>query len=147
MQRVLRRAPRLRIRRRGVEAILQDVEIETAEFLGTERLQPVRDLDQIRSFLSGLGPTAFFDVPWIPIYIVFISLVAMAAGILNTWSRFAVPAVTPALHYGVESRVAWLHLADGLPEYESRPGGLSGSGPQRITSRQCPVPARAEESR
>jgi len=30
-------------------------------------------------------------------YIACISLVAMAAGILNTWSRFAVPAVTPAL--------------------------------------------------
>jgi putative peptidoglycan lipid II flippase len=30
-------------------------------------------------------------------YIVFIALVALAAGILNTWSRFAVPAITPAL--------------------------------------------------
>jgi putative peptidoglycan lipid II flippase len=30
-------------------------------------------------------------------YILFISLVALAAGILNTWSRFAVPALTPAL--------------------------------------------------
>jgi len=30
-------------------------------------------------------------------YIVFISLVALAAGILNTWSRFAVPAFTPVL--------------------------------------------------
>ena len=30
-------------------------------------------------------------------YIVFISLVALASGILNTWSRFAVPAVTPVL--------------------------------------------------
>jgi len=30
-------------------------------------------------------------------YIAFISLVALAAGILNTWSRFAVPALTPAL--------------------------------------------------
>ena len=30
-------------------------------------------------------------------YIVFISLVALAAGILNTWSRFGVPAITPAL--------------------------------------------------
>ena len=30
-------------------------------------------------------------------YIVCISLVALAAGILNTWSRFAVPAITPAL--------------------------------------------------
>jgi putative peptidoglycan lipid II flippase len=30
-------------------------------------------------------------------YIVFISLVSLAAGILNTWNRFAVPAITPAL--------------------------------------------------
>lgn len=30
-------------------------------------------------------------------YVLFISLVSLAAGILNTWSRFAVPAVTPAL--------------------------------------------------
>ncbi len=30
-------------------------------------------------------------------YILFISLVALAAGVLNTWSRFAVPAFTPAL--------------------------------------------------
>ena len=30
-------------------------------------------------------------------YIACISLVALAAGILNTWSRFAVPAITPAL--------------------------------------------------
>jgi len=30
-------------------------------------------------------------------YIAFISLVALAAGVLNTWSRFAVPAFTPVL--------------------------------------------------
>jgi putative peptidoglycan lipid II flippase len=30
-------------------------------------------------------------------YIFFISLVSLAAGILNTWSRFSVPAITPAL--------------------------------------------------
>jgi len=30
-------------------------------------------------------------------YIVFISLVALSAGILNTWNRFSVPAITPAL--------------------------------------------------
>ena len=32
-------------------------------------LQPLRDLDSIRTFLSGLGPTALFDLPWIPVYI------------------------------------------------------------------------------
>jgi PrtD family type I secretion system ABC transporter len=32
-------------------------------------LQPLRDLDQIRGFLSGPGPLAFLDLPWIPFYI------------------------------------------------------------------------------
>src|SRR5829696_4958694 len=32
-------------------------------------LQPIRDLDQVRGFLSSLGPTALFDLPWIPLYI------------------------------------------------------------------------------
>ncbi|MDA0225034.1 MAG: murein biosynthesis integral membrane protein MurJ [Proteobacteria bacterium] len=46
-------------------------------------------------------------------YIVFISLVALAAGILNTWSRFAVPAVTPAL-LNVSFIVAALFFADAF---------------------------------
>jgi ATP-binding cassette subfamily C protein PrsD len=32
--------------------------------------QPVRDLDQVRAFLSGIGPTAFLDMPWIPIFLI-----------------------------------------------------------------------------
>lgn len=32
-------------------------------------LQSLRDLDNIRSFLSGLGPTALFDLPWMPLYL------------------------------------------------------------------------------
>lgn len=32
-------------------------------------LLPLRDLDQIRAFLSGTGPSAFFDLPWMPIYL------------------------------------------------------------------------------
>ena len=35
--------------------------------LGTP--QPLRDLDQIRSFLSGAGPGALFDLPWMPLYL------------------------------------------------------------------------------
>jgi ATP-binding cassette subfamily C protein len=31
-------------------------------------LQPIRDLDQIRGFLSGLGPTALFDLPFMPLF-------------------------------------------------------------------------------
>ena len=46
-------------------------------------------------------------------YIVFISLVAFAAGVLNTWSRFAVPAITPAL-LNVAFIVGALFFADRL---------------------------------
>ena len=31
--------------------------------------QPLRDLDQIRAFLAGGGPSALFDLPWMPLYL------------------------------------------------------------------------------
>jgi PrtD family type I secretion system ABC transporter len=34
-----------------------------------EGLQPLRDLDNVRSFLSGMGMSAFFDLPWLPLYL------------------------------------------------------------------------------
>jgi ATP-binding cassette subfamily C protein len=34
-----------------------------------EGLQPLRDLDNVRAFLSGMGPGAFFDLPWLPFYL------------------------------------------------------------------------------
>ncbi|WP_460451284.1 type I secretion system permease/ATPase [Alsobacter sp. SYSU BS001988] len=35
----------------------------------SDGLLPMRDLDQLRSFFSGTGPSAFFDLPWMPIYV------------------------------------------------------------------------------
>jgi PrtD family type I secretion system ABC transporter len=32
-------------------------------------LQPIHDVENVRGFLSGLGPTAFFDLPWLPLYL------------------------------------------------------------------------------
>src|SRR5437763_8287721 len=32
-------------------------------------LQPLRDLDNVRSFLGSMGPGAFFDLPWLPFYL------------------------------------------------------------------------------
>jgi ATP-binding cassette subfamily C protein len=34
-----------------------------------EGLQPLRDLDNVRGFLGGMGPSAFFDLPWLPLYL------------------------------------------------------------------------------
>src|ERR687894_1546909 len=36
---------------------------------GAEGLQPLRDFDTVRGFLSGPGPTALFDLPWLPLYL------------------------------------------------------------------------------
>ncbi len=32
--------------------------------------QPARDLDSVRGFMSSLGPTAFFDLPWLPVFLI-----------------------------------------------------------------------------
>ena len=34
-----------------------------------EGLQALRDLDQVSGFLSGAGPAALFDLPWMPLYV------------------------------------------------------------------------------
>ena len=45
-------------------------------------MQPLRDVDQVRSFLSGMGPTALFDIPWIPVFIAFVTLLHPWLGLL-----------------------------------------------------------------
>jgi PrtD family type I secretion system ABC transporter len=51
--------------------------------------QPIRDLDAVRGFLSGAGPSAFFDLPWLPIYLgicflfhTYIGLTALAGAVI-----------------------------------------------------------------
>jgi len=51
--------------------------------------QPIRDLDAVRGFLSGIGPIAFFDLPWMPVYLAicflfhtYIGLTALAGAII-----------------------------------------------------------------
>jgi ATP-binding cassette subfamily C protein len=39
---------------------------------GDDGLEPMRDLDAVRSFLSSAGPIALFDLPWLPFYLVII---------------------------------------------------------------------------
>lgn len=43
---------------------------------------PVQDLDQIRQFVSGPGPIAIFDVPWMPFYIAIIFMFHPVLGYL-----------------------------------------------------------------
>jgi PrtD family type I secretion system ABC transporter len=61
---------------------------------GTDALQSVRDLDQIRSFLSSMGPTALFDMPWMPIYIGLIWLLHPVLGYFAIASALILIALT-----------------------------------------------------
>ncbi len=58
---------------------------------------------------------AVYMTRWMFPYIGFMSLVALSAGILNTWRRFAVPAVTPVLLNLSMILAAWL----GAPWFKS----------------------------
>jgi PrtD family type I secretion system ABC transporter len=46
--------------------------------------QPVRDLDQIRTFLTGAGPTAIVDLPWIPMFLTICFLIHLWLGLAAT---------------------------------------------------------------
>lgn len=66
-------------------------------------LQPLRDLDNVRGFLSSQGPTALFDLPWMPFYLVicflfhfWIGMTALVGAILLV----ALTALTNALSSG-----------------------------------------------
>jgi PrtD family type I secretion system ABC transporter len=56
--------------------------------------QPLRDLDQIRAFMSGMGPTAFLDMPWIPIFLIALFLFHPLIGFTALAGTFAIIGMT-----------------------------------------------------
>ena len=56
--------------------------------------QPLRDLDQIRAFMSSMGPTAFLDMPWIPIFLIALFLFHPAIGVTALCGTAGIVAMT-----------------------------------------------------
>lgn len=52
-------------------------------FSTSEALDRGRDVDTVRSFLGGQGPMALFDLPWMPIYLIFIYMLHPLLGALT----------------------------------------------------------------
>ncbi len=87
-------------------------------------------------WLMGSGLTQFDEAVlmtrWMFPYIGFMSLVALSAGILNTWKRFAVPAVTPVLLNLSVIAAAWWgapwFTSIGVPPVYALAGGVMLGG-------------------
>jgi ATP-binding cassette subfamily C protein PrsD len=60
--------------------------------------QPLRDLDQIRAFMSSMGPTAFLDMPWIPIFLIGLFLFHPVIGLTAMLGTVAIIAMTLLSH-------------------------------------------------
>jgi ATP-binding cassette, subfamily C, bacterial PrsD len=58
--------------------------------------QPLRDLDQIRTFMSGIGPTAFLDMPWIPMFLIALFIFHPAIGFVAMLGAASIIALTVA---------------------------------------------------
>lgn len=48
-----------------------------------DAMQPVRDVDQIRNYLSSQGPIAILDMPWMPVYLAFVFLLHPILGLVT----------------------------------------------------------------
>jgi ATP-binding cassette subfamily C protein len=63
-------------------------------FSTSEALERGRDVDTVRGFLGSQGPAAFFDLPWIPVYLVFIYLLHPLLGALTFAGAFILAVLT-----------------------------------------------------
>ncbi len=74
---------------------------------------------------------------WMFPYIGFMSMVALSAGILNTWKRFAVPAATPVLLNLAMIGAAWLlapwFQTQGIPSIHALPVGVMLGGALQLS--------------
>ncbi|TIV51203.1 MAG: ATP-binding cassette domain-containing protein, partial [Mesorhizobium sp.] len=59
-----------------------------------DSLQPMRDLDSVRGFLSGMGPTALFDLPWLPLYLIIIFMFHWVLGVTALFGAIVLVTLT-----------------------------------------------------
>ena len=63
-------------------------------FSTAESLERGRDVDTVRGFLGGQGPVALFDLPWMPLYLVFVYFLHPMLGALTFAGAFVLTILT-----------------------------------------------------
>jgi len=72
---------------------------------------PVRDLDQIRSFLGSAGPAALIDLPWIVFFLIVLSLIHVWLGLVTLVGALFLTALTWTTEWVTSKRVGALSKA------------------------------------
>ena len=65
-------------------------------FSTAEALERGRDVDTVRGFLGSQGPVALFDLPWMPLYLVFVYMLHPWLGALTLAGAFVLTLLTIA---------------------------------------------------
>ena len=71
-----------------------------------DALQPLRDVDQVRSYLAGSGPAALFDLPWLPFYLAICFAFHFWIGVTAAAGAALLMALTIATEFGTRRHVA-----------------------------------------
>lgn len=76
-------------------------------------MQPLRDLDTIRSFMSGLGLTALFDLPWMPVYLTFVFVLHPSLALIAFSGALLLIGLTILTEYRSSSPIKAAAIAGG----------------------------------
>ena len=80
-----------------------------------EAQQPVRDLDQIRQFLTSQGPVAIVDLPWVPAFLLICYLIHPWMGVMATIGALILVVLT-----GLTERASRAHTREMLQDAGTR---------------------------
>lgn len=93
-----------------------------------EAHQPVRDLDQIRAFMTGAGPTAIVDLPWIPFFLAICYLIHPWIGYLSLAGAIVLVGLT------IQTERASRGLARTVSESGSLRSAMAEAGRRNVAS-------------
>jgi PrtD family type I secretion system ABC transporter len=79
-----------------------------------EAHQPIRDLDQIRAFMTGTGPTAIVDLPWIPFFLLLCFLIHPWIGVLSLAGAILLVSITIQTERASRGHARALNESSGL---------------------------------